>query len=457
MFKKTFKVSMFLLLMVVMVLGTAQCTPQPTATEAAAPVEATKAPAEATVAVEAPTEVPVVEKPYDGVEISLASMTDQYIAAFRYLIPMFKEETGITITMDELGYTDLYQKLTADFVGHTASYDLMTMDIVWSGEYAANKYTVKLNDWIDRDKEELNLDDILPVMWTQGEYNDEFYAFPLGGYANVLNYRKDVFEAKGIKPPTTQEELMAAAKALNDPANDFYGIALLGAGSAGAQDYMAFVQQHGGTLYGDDDKIKVNSEDNVAILEFFGELFKYAPAGSYDYWWDQRETAFRTGKVAMMEGWSIARNDYEDPEMSSVVGKVDMTYAPVSEGMDLQYGFGGWGIGINADSDTTKQEAAWEFIKWLASPEVQVEWVLHRGPPLRTSTMTDPAIVEKMPWMPIMLESFQKGNGDYRPRIPQYTIIQDALATHVNGFLTGQKSAQQALDDAQAQIEQNWQ
>ena len=72
-----------------------------------------------------------VEQPYAGVELTFACMTDQYIEGFRVLIPQFEEETGIVVTLDELGYTDLYQKLTADFVGQTANYDLMTMDIVW--------------------------------------------------------------------------------------------------------------------------------------------------------------------------------------------------------------------------------------------------------------------------------------------------------------------------------------
>ena len=49
------------------------------------------------------------------------------------------------------------------------------------------------------------------------------------------------------------------------------------------------------------------------------------------------------------------------------------------------------------------------------------------------------------------------GNGDYRPRIPQYTIIEDALGTYVNSFLVGKEAtAQGALDKAQAQIEKNW-
>ncbi len=408
------------------------------------------------VQVTAPPAAQPAAKPYDGVQLSLASMTDQYVQTFRYLLPRFAAQTGIVITMDELGYTDLRQKVVADFVGHTAQYDLMTVDIVWSGEFAANKNTVDLTDLIARDKAEINPDDILPVMWNEGEYQGRQYAFPLGGYANVLNYRKDLFDAAGIKPPTTQEEMLEAAKKLTDAAKGVYGIALLGAGSAGAQDFMAFVQQHGGTILDKDGKPQVNTADNVKTLEYFGSLFKYAPPGNADYWWDQRETAFKQGTVAMMEGWSISRNDYEDPNLSQVVGKVDITQAPVSAGMEPKYGFGGWGIGINADSDKTKQEAAWVFIKWLASPEVQKEWVLHRGPPLRTSTMQDPDVVKALPWMPKLLDSFQKGDGNYRPRIPQYSIIEDALGTYVNSFLVGKDTAQSALDKAQAQIEKNW-
>ena len=458
---------LLIFVILVMLLITVQCAPQPTpvAEEPAAEEPAVEEPAaeEAAPAEEAEPEEPAeAEEPaeetmmYEGVELTLASMTDQYIEAFRYLIPKFKEETGIDITMDELGYVDLYQKLTADFVGETAQYDLMTMDIVWSGEYAQNGYTVPLNDFMDKDADVLDLDDILPVMWTQGEWEGQYWAFPLGGYANVLNYRKDLFEEAGLEPPKTQEDLLEAAKALNDPDNEVYGIAMLGAGSAGAQDYMVWVQQHGGTLLDADGNIKVNTPENVETLEFFGSLFEYGPPGATDYWWDQRETAFREGLVAMMEGWSISRNDYEDPEMSQVVGQVDLSYAPAAEAVgEPTYGFGGWGIGINADSESAKQEAAWEFIKWLSSPEVQKEWVLHRGPPLRTSTMNDPEIVAELPWMPILLDSFEKGDGDYRPRIPQYTIMQDALGTYVNSFLIGEMTAQEALDAAQAQIEQN--
>ena len=398
-------------------------------------------------------EAPAGDQPYAGTELVLASMTDQFVGAFRELIPQFEEETGIKITMDELGYVDLYQKLTADFVGHTANYDLMTVDIVWSGEYAQNGYTLPLDDFMARDEADLALDDIMPVAWTLGEYQGQHWAYPLAGYANVLNYRKDVLAEAGLEPPKTQEELLEYAKQLNDPDNDFYGIALLGAkGPAVAQDYMAWVQQHGGTILDESGAPALNTPENVKILKFFGELFNYAPPGATDYWWDQRETAFRSGNVAMMEGWSIARAGYENPDISSVVGKVDITTAPVAEGMEPKYGFGGWGIGINADSKNA--EAAWEFIKWLSSPEIQKAWIRNDGAPIRRSTLEDPELNAEYPWFPVLLTSFENGDGDYRPRIPQYSIIQDALGTAVNGYLVGELGAQEALDQAQAQVEE---
>jgi multiple sugar transport system substrate-binding protein len=74
--------------------------------------------------------------------------------------------------------------------------------------------------------------------------------------------------------------------------------------------------------------------------------------------------------------------------------------------------------------------------------------------PIRRSTLEAPELVAEYPWFPLMLESFEKGDGDYRPRIPQYSIIQDALGTAVNGYLVGEMTAQEALDQAQAQVEE---
>src|SRR5271166_3507145 len=135
-------------------------------------------------------------KPLDGVTLNVASMNDQFASVLAELAPKFKEETGATVKVDILDYGSLLTKTTADFVAHTAGYDLITMDIVWSGQYAENKYTVDLTEWMKRDAAELKLDDIYPTLLNAlGHYGDKQVAYPFAGYANVLAYRKDLFEA----------------------------------------------------------------------------------------------------------------------------------------------------------------------------------------------------------------------------------------------------------------------
>ena len=48
-------------------------------------------------------------------------------------------------------------------------------------------------------------------MSSLGGYKGKQVAFPFAGYANVLAYRKDLYEAAGLKPPATMEDLVADA------------------------------------------------------------------------------------------------------------------------------------------------------------------------------------------------------------------------------------------------------
>ena len=137
-------------------------------------------------------------KPLDGVTLNVASMNDQFATVLAELAPKFKEETGATVKVDILDYGSLLTKTTADFVAHSAGYDVITTDIVWAGQFAANGYTVELSDLIKRDAKEIDVDDIYPVLMSSlGNYQGKQISFPFAGYANVLAYRKDLYEAAG--------------------------------------------------------------------------------------------------------------------------------------------------------------------------------------------------------------------------------------------------------------------
>jgi len=396
-------------------------------------------------------------KPLDGVTLNVASMNDQFATVLAELAPKFKEETGATVKVDILDYGSLLTKTTADFVAHSAGYDLITMDIVWAGQFAANGYTVELSDLIKRDSKELALDDIYPVLMTAlGNYQGKQVAYPFAGYANVLAYRTDLYEAAGLKPPATMEEFVADAYKLTDPAKKTYGFVANGQkGPAVAQDWMQYNAELGGSILTKDGKPALNSEANIKSLTVYADLFKKAaPPGAADYDWGGREESFRQGVAANMQTWSVGAPGYFDPKVSKVVGKVGITVSPRGEGQPKIYGVGGWGLAINADASAKQKEAAWTFIKWVTSPKIHKELnMMGAGSFLRKSELTDAELNAKFPFLPVIAESFEHGDGDYRPRIPEYPKIQDILGTAVNSVLVGNSDPKTALDAAQKEAE----
>ena len=397
------------------------------------------------------------EKPYDGMTLTLASQNDQFGTVMADLAPKFKDATGITVKVDIMSYPELLTKTTADFVGHTKGYDLITMDNVWSGQFAENGYTVNLTDWIKRDADEIKLKDIYPVlMESLGGYKGKQVAFPFAGYANVLAYRTDLFKAAGLKAPQTMEEMVADAIKLTDPAKKQYGFVANGQkGPAVAQDWMQYNAELGGSILGKDGKPALNSPANIKSLTVYKELFdKAAPPGAADYDWGGREEAFRQGLAAQMQTWSVGAANYGNPDQSKVVGKFAITVSPPGKGLPKKYGVGGWGMAINADIDDKRKEAAWLWIKWLTSPAIHKELNLKgAGSYLRISETHDADLKAKFPFVTVIDEVFANGDGEYRPRIPQYPQIQDLLGTAVNAVLIGNADPKKALDDAQAQAQ----
>ena len=406
-------------------------------------------------------------KPYDGVVLHLACMSDQYANYLKVLGKQFESVSGAKVEVDILGYTELYQKITQDYATHTKQYDLATTDIVWTGEFEKKGWTVDLTPLILRDSEEINVSDILPIMWTEGSWQGKQIAFPLAGYANSLIYRKDLFNnpqekaafkkqyGYELRPPRTIDELRDAATFFTRPKDNLYGLTVNGArGPAVAQDWMEFMRAFGGRILDAKGNVTVDSPECLASLKFFVEIFdKWAPPGAVGYWWDDRETSYRSGQAVMEPtSWSIARAGYEDPSISRVVGKTGMAISPTIPAINPQFGFGGWGIAINADVTSEKQAAAWAFIKWIMSPEIQKDWMQHDGAPIRLSTLLDPDLNQKMPWLKTMLNLFIHGNGDYRPRVPEYSRIQDILGLRINQAITHELTPEEALEKASQEI-----
>ena len=104
-----------------------------------------------------------------------------------------------------------------------------------SGRYdeVTNKYAIEKNFW-----------------------NGHYWAVAYNIDIRPIYYRRDLLEAKGIAPPKTWDEFQAAAIALNDPANEVYGVVYPAGDFHIAQHfYMAFMFQAGGGILDKDGKL----------------------------------------------------------------------------------------------------------------------------------------------------------------------------------------------------------
>jgi multiple sugar transport system substrate-binding protein len=397
------------------------------------------------------------ETRFDGVTLNIASQNDQFAAVLAAEAPKFEALTGAKVNVDILSYPELLTKITADYIGHTKGYDIATMDIVWSGQFAEAGYTVDLTPWIKRDAAEIKVDDIYPsLMSALGGYGGKQVAFPFAGYANVLAYRKDLYAAAGLKPPATMEDLVADAIKLTDAKKKIYGFVANGQkGPAVAQDWMQYNRQFGGSILDSSGKPALNSAANIASVVAYKKLFdEAAPPGAADYDWGGREESFKQGLVANMQTWSIGAASYDDPAASKIVGKDGIMLTPSAKGLPIKYGIGGWGLAINADIDAKKKDAAWAFIKWATSPEVHKDLNMHgAGSYLRKSELNDPQLLAKYPFLPVIATSFENGDGDFRPRIPQYPELQDLIGGAINAVLVGSVDPKTAMDGIQAKAE----
>jgi multiple sugar transport system substrate-binding protein len=94
---------------------------------------------------------------------------------------------------------------------------------------------------------------------------------------------------------------------------------------------------------------------------------------------------------------------------------------------------------------------ALDFMKFSESDPVQ-KFLLTQASlaPVTTALYSDPTLVAKAPYLPVLLQSIQ--NAVPRPVTPFYPAVTKAIETNVYAALQGQKSSEQALKDLQAAI-----
>ncbi|HEX9043907.1 MAG TPA: sugar ABC transporter substrate-binding protein [Candidatus Limnocylindrales bacterium] len=416
-------------------------------------------------------------KAFSGTTLNFIGEATTQTDVLKALLGDFQTQTGITVNVEEAPYDNVIQKLVLDFTTHKAGYDVFSMPYEYLGSFVENKYIVPIDDYLNGGKlaaPGFDKSDIVPALWkASSNWKDHYYGMPSESPVMMMFYRKDLFsdpseqsafKAKygyDLAPAQNWTQYRDIAEFFTRKTGDklagqtlaapFYGVAIAGKRHiATTLEYFNYMWTMGGNIFDSSGNLVANSAANVKALQYMTGLTQFAPPGYTSYTWDEVTSAFQQGTAAEAITWGDTAGAVEDPSQSKVPGKMGYASIPVDPAVNKVVAhFGGWQYAINADSKN--QDAAYCFMEWATTHDVQVKIAQGGGLPSLTSVFQDQQLASSKPYWSQELTSLSQSVS--RPRIAQWGGINNVLMLDLSRALAKEITPQQALDDSQTQLQ----
>ena len=380
------------------------------------------------------------------------------------LLPDFSNQTGIEVSIETLGYDELYDVITQELCAET--YDVFQIDLPWFRELVDAKCLVDLGEFIGRAPETVS--DYIPgVLDVYAKYHDSYFALPYMFGTQLLFYRKDLFENPDLQflfqeqyqselaPPKTWKAFNAIArfftKSYNPDSPVSYGTTLGGAYSSGAIcEFLPRQWAYGGKTLDEAGNLVLDGRESLRALQNYVESYHYASPGAADYWWEEQVQEFSRGETAMMILFVAHATGLTDRSQSKVVGKIGATMIPGGKSM-----LGGWSLGINGSCQ--RREAAFQFISWATCRKMAIPYTILGGATPSIHLYKSSELLSIYPWLPKALESFAMSRKRDVSRFTTHGALTEReyekiLGDAVHQAIKHQMSAEDALRVATQQI-----
>jgi multiple sugar transport system substrate-binding protein len=330
-------------------------------------------------------------------------------------------ENKIEVTVIPAG--EYMTKVGAAAAGGSAP-DIIAVDLIYVPQFAA---AGQLADITEMAKSLSYFDALSPSHVRLATYEDKIYALPFNAEGSILLWNKDLFEQAGLDPekaPTTWAEVADAAAKITALGEDNYGFYFSGScAGCNAFTFAPLIWASGGDILTADGSAATMTDPNVAAaLDFYRQLWAdgQMPAGAQTDSGADFANAFPTGKIGMVGSGAFAisqlKNDH--PEIDFGV-----TFLPGQNGGQSSFA-GGDSIGIPVGSKYPNE--AFEFIQWLTSDEVQLEYYAKANSlPVRTD-LADNEYFAADPRLTTAAKAMAMGNTPY-------SLVYNQLFNDANG------------------------
>ena len=363
----------------------------------------------------------------------------------------FNAQTGIEHRYSTLPFVQLMDKQLTLVAAGSADVDIFGTHYAQIGRFIEALFP--LNDFAAGDGVE-------SADYVEGSFdaftgNGNLLAIPYTFDLRALYYRTDLFAAAGIEaPPTTWDELVATAQALNDPP-DLYGYLIVGKGDPALREYSDLLWENGGDFLEnglEPSPPAWNQPEGVEALQWWYDLIhthEVVPAGTPSYGWEENGQLWTAGQAAMSKQWGPGGS--MDPDQSVIVD--NFSIAPLVGNKTNITTAVCHGRAINLHSD--HPDAAWQFIHYLTGQPAMVD--LHASVGSRPAHLgaLNEAIETAEGVVALNLQASLAGaaNGYTWPLFPEFSEIQPILWGEIEKVLSDQKSPQEGLDFAAQEAE----
>lgn len=295
-------------------------------------------------------------------------------------------------------------------------------------------------------------EDVFKAFRDNCTWGNTVYAVPFNKSLYIMYYNATALSAAGISVPKSINELLYSAKVLTKDKNkdgkpDVYGFAF----RTTVDTFQIFLMMRGGEIVklGKDGKYvsAIDSPETREVLRFFKKLLDDKVAftqGGY------LNDVFGQGTVLMYID-TIAGRPYVE---QSTKGKFQWSWAPVPVWKTRNVPFAGTDIIMFSTAKEEEKRAAWEFMKYLISPEVTAYWAVNTGylPVRRAALQTTiwKQAAKSDPLLEIPLRQIDNAKMD--PQLSVWTEIRNVVSRMFNDFINGRVDMETAIKRADAEI-----
>lgn len=386
-------------------------------------------------------------KRFNGRTIRALLWEHPEVNEWKKMMPEFESLTGIKVNLEQASVADVYTKTILELT--TAPEKLDVYSLVppqHAKQFTRDGFMANLKPLLNDSSltsPDFDYADFLPGAAGSLTFGDLIGGIPMYIQTNVLTYRKDLYEAKGLKPPETFEQLMSNAAAIHDPTNQQYGVVMRGIGPQAVWHWSAWMWGYGGDWVDANGKAAINSPQAVESMKVYGDtLGKYGPPGPTDLDDGRMVALFLAGQAGHHYSNPAYSRDFADPAKSKVAGKIGWTLVPGGPAGRFTESVG---VGLALSSKSPNIEPSWYFLQWLTNKDIMLHMQSDVGiltgrksawESPRFSESTDKAGMTE--WREVVIKALQNGRGDPLPPVEQMAAARDAIGTALTAAIKGE-------------------